>query len=108
MYVSRAILLEAFTLLALRKADVYAVRLSNVNGNPFMRRCFPRVNVNPRTGLVKLGAATVNPESVPDTRFVPPINFRRFIHWSHFVCRQPRQTGCIGQCFDLFFGCLAT
>ncbi len=74
MYMSRAILIDAFSLLVIGKTDVYVFRLSNVNGNPFMRRCFPGVNVNPRTWLVKLGSARVNPKSVADARFVLPIN----------------------------------
>ena len=74
MYMSRAILIDAFLLLVIRKTDVYVFRLSNVNGNPFMRRCFPGVNVNPRTWLVKLGAARVNPKSVAGAGFVLPIN----------------------------------
>ena len=41
-----------------------------------MRRCFPSINVNPRTWLVKLGSARVNPKSVPNAGFVLPINLK--------------------------------
>ena len=71
---SGAILVDAFSLLVIGKTDVYVFRFFNVNGNPFMRGCFPGINVNPRRWLVKLGSARVNPESVFDAGFVLPIN----------------------------------
>jgi hypothetical protein len=64
--------------------------LSNVNGNPFMRRRFPGVNVNPWTWLVKLGSARVNPKSVAGAGFVLPINLKRFVHLSRILRRLPR------------------
>ena len=64
--------------------------MSNVNGNPFMRGCFPSVNVNPRTWLVKLGSATVNPKSVSGAGFVLPVDFKRFVHLFRFLRRLPR------------------
>jgi hypothetical protein len=76
-------------LLVIRKTDVYVFRLSNVNGNPFMRGCFPGVNVNPRTWLVKLGSARVNPKSVDGAGFVFPINWKRFVHLFRILRRLP-------------------